>query len=821
MLERLPGAGEESKAHRLIGSAVALLGGTRPDIPSDFVVQLWHSASPEDLLQYPREALARITEDTWAFLARRTPGVPKIRFEPLRREPGASTAAAQSVVTLINDDMPFLFDSVLAEIAEQGLDVQLALHPVITVERDADGTLVQYAASPLSPRARRESLIHIYVAAVEDENRRAGVVQALALMLADVRTAVLAWKPMLDRIAAAVAELTANPPDLPPGEISEAVQFLQWLANDNFTFLGMRDYALAGLDGTLEPVEGTALGLLAGPDMWPRRSGELVAITPDNRGFIAGPQALIVTKANVRSPVHRRVHMDYIGVKRFDTSGALVGELRIIGLFTSTAYTRSTRSIPYLRRKVDAVLRQAGFDPKGHSGKALVNVLETYPRDELFQIDEETLYRFAVAILQLDIRPRVRVLPRRDMFGRFASVLVYAPRDRYDSRTRAGIGDFLAASYGGHVSAFNPFFPEGPLVRVHFIIGAGSAPLREPELRELEQGVTDVVRTWTDALVAALEESFEPAKARALIARYRAAFSVGYREAFSSETAVADIRMIERLSEARPLGVDGRRRADTDHGVGLKVWSYGVPIPLSKRVPVLENIGFRVVDERTYEVRPAPEGTAPVWLHDMLLETVDVDAAHGEANKSRVETCFLNVMRGRAENDGYNALVMGAGVAWREVALIRAISRFLRQVRTPYSQDYMWTTLRKHPAIAEHIVRLFHARFDPTLDLSVDARREREQAVLAEIEGALQAVESLDEDRIIRRFVNAVQAAMRTSFYQVDTDGQPKAAIAIKYDSRCLEDIPLPRPLYEIFVYSPGAEGVHLRFGKVARGGIR
>src|SRR5262249_8191621 len=300
-----------------------------------------------------------------------------------------------------------------------------------------------------------------------------------------------------------------------------------------------------------------------------------------------------------------------------------------------------------------------------------------------------------------------------------------------------------------------------------------------------------------------------------LFRRYRNAFSVAYQEAYSSSTAVGDIRLIESLSAARPLAVDfGPPGGRSEAGVGLKVWSYNRPIPLSERVPVLENMGFRVVDERTYQMEPPVAGEPGAWLHDMVVERADGRTIDIAALERRLEACFLTVMRGGAENDGYNALVLQGGLPWRDVALIRTISRFLRQVRVPYSQDYMWATLRKHARLAAEIVSLFHTRFDPRVDLALAERGRREGEIRARIEAALQAVESLDEDRILRRFVNAVTSALRTNFYQVDASGQPKATIAIKFDSRSIEDMPVPRPLYEIFVYSPRVEGDHLRFGK-------
>ena len=817
------GGDEEYQARRLIEQSGTILKGLRGDMPESFAPLLFAGASHEDLVRYEARELAEIAEAAWLFMAERKPGEPKVRFEFRPGPIGAERIKSVSVIEIINTDMPFLLDSVMAELTQQGLDVRLVLHPIFTVERDQNGALVAFRGEgPAIGAAKRESFIHIHVERIEDTARQSEIVEAIRAMLADVRLCVQDWRPMMSRVGEVIAEIKNNPPPLPVEEIAEATQFLEWLVANNFTFLGVREYALTGDESGYEVVPDSGLGILRNPDVHVLRRGtELVSITPEIMEFLKEPKQLFITKANVRSRVHRRVYMDYIGVKRFDDDGNLVGELRIVGLFTSTAYTRSTRSIPYLRRKVDNLMRRSGFDPDSHSGKAFAAVLENYSRDELFQIDEDTLYQFVLAIMHLDERPRVRVLARRDRFDRFVSVMVFVPRERYDTAAREKIGTYLASAFKGRLSAFYPFFTEGPLVRVHFIIGRSSGETPNPERTTLEQAVEALVRTWTDGLAEALTLVHEPIKAQQLIRRYREAFPVGYREAYVPPVAVADIRLIETLSPIRPLGADFYTRREGDRaGAGLKVWSREKPIPLSERVPVLENMGFRVVDERTYRIEPSDTGTAEVWLHDMMLERADGAAFDLEALKGRLEAAFMAVMRGRAENDGYNALVLSAGLQWRDVALIRTISRYLRQVRVAYSQDYMWATLRRHPEIAAQIVQLFHQRFDPRLDLDVAARGEKQAGLLAEIETALGAVESLDEDRILRHFVNAVTSALRTNFYQTE-NGQPKATIAIKFDSRKIDGLPLPKPLYEIFVYSPRVEGVHLRFGKVARGGIR
>ena len=813
-VQNIPRPHEDPPKETLVDAATAMLAGRRRDIPLDFLTELYGRAVADDLDRYSPEELAALAEQSWSFLLERKPATPKIAFTSAR------SAHNLAVLEILNDDMPFLVNSVLGEISERALDIRLLVHPVFTVERDEAGRLTAFRGTHKG-EGRRESFIHIHFAGLDDDGKRAEIVAALEEVLADVRVAVADWRPMLARASDVAAELKANPPPLPAEEIAEAIQFLQWIAADNFTLLGVRDYGYTDGEHALEPKFETGLGLLRSHEMrLLRRGDQLVTITPEIHEFLKEPKLLIMTKAAARSRVHRRVYLDYIGVKRFDRDGKLVGESVLCGLLTSTAYTRSVRAIPYLRRKVDRVISRAGFDPSSHSGKALVNVLEHYPRDELFQIDEDTLYEFALAILQLDERPRVRVLPRRDRFDRFVSVLVYIPRDRYDSEIRAKIGDYLAKTFNGRMRTFNPFFPEGPLVRVHFIIGRyeGETPVVDRAI--LDRAVEAIVRSWTDKLEEALSLAHPSQGGRTLFARYRDAFPIDYREVYSAASAVSDIRVVEALTAEHPLGVELYRDAKAQAAsAGLKVLSRSRPIPLSERVPVLENMGFRVVDERTYHI--APHDAADVWFHDMTLESTSGQKLDLAAVKERLESCFLAVMGGRAENDGYNALVLAAGLVWRDVALIRTLSRFLRQVRVPFSQDYMWATLRKHAVIAAQIVSLFHTRFDPHLGAPPDERTAREVFIASSIETALQAVDSLDEDRILRRFVNAVQAAIRTNFYQLGPDGQPKDLVAVKFTSRKLDGLPLPRPLYEIFVYSPRVEGVHLRFGKVARGGIR
>jgi glutamate dehydrogenase len=816
--ETAAGGGEDA-ARRLLAKADRLLPGRAVGAPPpDFVTQLLARAAPEDLIRYEAAELADIAAGTWRFLSARQLRTPNIRVDAALPGPRLKHV---SIIELVNDDMPFLVDSVMAELAEQGLEAHLVVHPLFAVVREPSGKLTEFLGEGNSAAtgmvALRESLIQVHVDRVEEESRRHAIADALAKVLADVRRAVEDWRAMLQRLKTLIVELKQCPPPPPLTieEIAESIQFLEWLMDDNFTFLGVRDYRFSEDDRAFTPVPHASLGILRGRDSDVMAApGGRIVLPPRALAVFNEPGMLVITKTSSRTRVHRRVVMDHVVLKHYDGDGKLAGGFLIVGLFTSTAYVRSTRSIPYLRRKVANIIARARFGASSHSGKALANVLETYPRDELFQVDEDTLYRFALTILELGERPRVRVLPRRDPFERFVSVLVYAPRDRYDSTVRAAIGNLLASAFNGKVVSFAPFFPEGPVVRVHFIIAREGGDFAQPERAGLEAAVSRLVATWTDRLREALAAAHDPAEAHALFATYGGAFSAVYRDVFAPAEAVADIAAIAALSPQAPLSVDFAPTVGAQ-AARLKLWSHGRPIPLSERVPVLEHMGFTVVDESTYQVALG-EG---FWLHDIVLDRVSGSAVDVEAAKPRLDACFAAVMSGEAEDDGYNALVLSAGLAWREVALVRCLSRYLRQIRVPYSQDYMWTSLARHAPIAERVVALFQTRFDPELG-APEQRGAQEASILTDIEARLGKVESLDEDRIIRHFVNAVQAAVRTNFYQHE-GGRPKSVLAVKFDSRKISNMPLPRPRHEIFLCSPRLEAVHMRFGPVARGGIR
>ncbi len=788
---------------------------------AEFTRQFYRQVDLEDLRERETADLYGAALSQWHFARRRSGDGPKVRiYNPRIKEHGWQSP--HTVIELVNSDRPFLVDSVRMEVNRQGYTIHLIIHPVMRVRRDREGNLLEIL--PLEPTAaeeaedaRYESFMHVEVSRETDPEDLARLEQGLLRVLEDVRAAVDDWKPMVQRMRETVEAIRESPPPLAREEIVEGIAFLEWLMNDHFTFLGCRNYDLAteGGEDVLKVVPGSGLGILREKG-GEARSVSFAILPPEVREQARVPELLILTKSNSRATVHRPGYMDYVGIKRFDAEGRVVGERRFLGLYTSTAYSASAQEIPVLRRKVQAVVQRAGLLPGSHMGKNLLTILETYPRDELFQISADELLRIAMGILRLQERQRTRLFVRRDRFGRFLSCLIFVPRDSYNTEVRQRMQQVLMEAFNGVSSEFSVSLTESVLARVLIVVHTRPGTVPDYDVRELEARLTRVARRWEDDLAEALIARLGEERGTRLARAYQGAFPAGYREDCSPRAAVHDIEIMEGLGE-EGLGMSLYLPLEAPEGVlRFKLFRRGAPVPLSQSLPMLEHMGVQVLDERPYEIKP--EGAAPVWIHDMGLATgkgaeVDIDAV-----RELFQEAFLHVWRGEAESDDFNRLVLGARLHWREIAVLRAYAKYSRQCGAAFSQAYMEHTLAAHPGIAAKLIALFHERHDPWRPAGA---QERAQALAREIEEALEEVASLDEDRILRRFLALVLATLRTNFYQRTSDDRAKPYLSFKLDPSKVPGMPEPRPMFEIYVYSPRVEGVHLRGGKVARGGIR
>ncbi len=799
-----------------------------------FVGQAADGLSPEDLAGFGAADVAALLASFWRFAERRNHPGPKFRLIHALGDGGKDLEL--ELLQIVQDDAPFLVDSVMGALSEAGFDVRGVIHPVIEVGRDAEGWRDAQAPS------RRESMIMVMLADV-GEDRRATMLETLAQTLADVHAAVGDFDAMTELMRETVEELrrTQTLPGAYP--VEEYVAFLDWLS-EHFVFVGARRYSYPRTpDGDYaaeEPHFGPedCLGVLRDPDRSVlRRASEPAILTSDLKEYLRQDQPLVAAKSNLKSRVHRRGYMDYVGVKRYGADGAAVGEIRFVGLYTAEAYEEPVRTLPLLRRKVAQVLARAGDTPSKHTRNRLRYIVETYPRDELFQIDEDDLFHTAMGILHLYDRPRVRLFVRRDPFDRFVSCLVFIPRERYDSDAARSAGRILAEGYGGRVSAWYPNFSDQPLARVHFIIGVTPGAHPAPDAKVLEAAVAEAVRTWSDRFEAAARSGgVAPGLVADILARYAEAFPAGYRDQYDATEALADLNVIEGMTgepvtsagaDPNPLRIRAYRRVgDSKTQFRFKLYRRGDAVPLADVMPILENMGLKAAFEEGFPVSRrlgSDDQTlaAPVWVHDFLLIDERGERLTFDEVRKPFEDTFLAVWNGLTENDGFNRLVLELSANWRDVALLRAFARYRQQSGLDPTQPVQEAALCDHPGIARLILDLFRIKFDPGLLASTQERAAQGREVFDEIVAALQAVESLDADRVLRRMALLVRAITRTNFYQVGADDLPKAYISFKIASQSLEDLPAPKPDREIFVWAPHVEGVHLRFGPVARGGLR
>ncbi|MBB4287198.1 NAD-glutamate dehydrogenase [Roseospira goensis] len=810
---------------------------------SRFVDAYYAHVPPADMAPHDDETLYGAALSAWGFLRHRKPGEARVRvYNPVYEQHGYQSE--HTVLEVVTDDMSFLVDSVTAALNSLDMLVHLVIHPVVRVRRDDQGTLLELchdgtepASEPALNGAVRESLMHVEIAEQTDAAVLHTIERAVRTVLGEVRAAVDDW-PAMSELACAAAEglrEEGGAPGADPETVAEMARFLEWLCENHFTFLGSRDYSFAETDDGLRAEPEPGLGILRDPGL--RVFGQLrdLETLPDDvQGYVRGPSPLLLTKTAMRARVHRAVPMDAIGVKRFDAAGRLVGLTLLVGLFTADVYTNSAATMPVLRRKVAHVMQRSGFDPRGHDGKRLLHIMETLPRDEVIQTGEDRLLETALGILDLQERQRTALFLRQDEFQRFVSCLVFIPRDRYDTALRLAVQRILEAELQGRMETYTTQVDDSRLARLHFIIRTTPGDMPAHDGDDIERRIADAARTWADHLADVLFAAKGEEQGLRLFRRYGGAFPASYRERSAAQAAVADIARIEDALAAGAFTLNLYRPLEVSESeVRFKIYQPDGAVPLSDMLPVLENMGFRVIGEVPFELHPRLSGpagdggarAATVWIHDFVMTAasgaiVDIDRVRGP-----FQDAFSRVWTGELENDGFNRLVIEAGLTWRQVVVLRAYARYLRQTGYTFSQSYIEQALAAHPRITAALVALFEARFDPDRveggaapdPDGAEAPADPEAVILA----GLDHVTNPDEDRILRRYRNLIKATLRTNHFQAGADGQPKPYLALKLDSRAIADLPLPRPWVEVFVYSPRVEAVHLRGGKVARGGIR
>ncbi|MCY7305851.1 MAG: NAD-glutamate dehydrogenase [Rhodoferax sp.] len=784
--------------------------GASADSMAAFVGLYFENADPQELAARGSANLYALANAHWRLLGTATESqLPVVRvFNPSLAEDGF--ASDHTLVQIVQADMPFLVDSVTMAINRSRRTAHWIVHPLMSVGRAADGRVAWAGRIGQGvdgqPAGTAQSLITVECDRIVGAQDRKVLAAELEQVLGDVQATVRDWPAMIARLQKTIAASESAP--LGEQSRTEGIAFLRWLEDRHFTFLGARNYDLVrdGEHVTLLAQADSGLGILRGAARTPQAS-----LPPEAVALIDKDDLVLVTKAMTRATVHRPAWLDYVAVKRFDQTGQVVGEYRFLGLYTSTAYAAAVSDIPRVRQRAAQVVAASGVVPDSHAAKALQSILDSYPRDELFQIDSATLEEHAIGILRLQERQRTRVFLRRDPFGRFTSAQVFVPRDRYNTELRVKVGAELMAALDGQSLEFTPMLTDSPLARIHYVVRAKGAAAAPADLAALESRIARLAQRWEDDCLAELLRLHGEGPGLLLAHRFAEGFPTAYREDFTAPVAAEDAKMLAVLSQEAALAVQLYRPLNAAAGV-LRFKIYSVAkVALSDSLPVLENMGARVLDEHPYQI-----GDEGLWIHDLGIqvpETTDFSRI-----RDRFESLFALTWRREVESDALNRLVLSTDLAPRAIGLLRAYTRYFRQLGFAFSQTYIESALCRHPAIAQLLVDLFMARFDPALQ---GDRNTAQQHLHQLIDTSLAAVASLDDDRILRQFFATIQATKRTNFWQTGADGSPKPYLSLKLRPHLVPGMPEPKPLFEIWVYSPRFEGVHLRGGKVARGGLR
>ncbi|KID56810.1 NAD-glutamate dehydrogenase [Pseudoalteromonas luteoviolacea] len=781
-----------------------------------FAKALYSNMSKEDLANRNDSDLYGAALSLWNSLEKNTSDEAVIRvFNPEVAKDGWQSS--HTIVEIISDDMPFLVDSVRMALSRKNIASHLLLHCPLKINRDQDDKIS--AVSGLKTEQESSSTKTVFFIEIDrqtDEAVIADFTQELESVLKDVSVAVEDWLLIRDKLVAVGEDIPNRKHSSSKQELNEAVEFLDWLARDNFTFMGYRQYDLVPVQGDyeLKPVAGSSLGLMKNSSESSRLLSELPEVA---RLEARSKNLLILTKTNSQSRVHRPAHIDYVGIKRFDEEGNVIGEDRFIGLFSSSFYNNSASDVPVLKSKIARIMEQCDFAKGTHAYKAVLNILETYPRDELVQARESELLDVAMGVLQTQERDMCRLFVRRDVYGRFFSCMVYVPRERYNTALRRETQKLLGDAFGSNEKVeFTTFFSESTLARTHYIVRVADNNIKY-NVKEIENNLVEAARTWEDKLQTALLAGEGEARGNDLNRKYATAFPRAYKDEVLPSAAVVDISKLEKLSDENKLEMLFYRPQEEANSqiVRLSLFHKDEPIHLSDVMPMLENFGLRVIGETPYAVKTSDGQVNWIMDFSMLLDSKGL--ADFDKVSARFRAALINVWNNRLENDGFNRLVLKAGSTGREASILRAYAKYMRQIGVTFSQSYIENTFEHYPHIANQLVELFEKKFCPQKNVAQKSLDKLVEKIYHELE----SVANLDDDRIIRLYVAMIDATLRTNFYQKEADGSNKSYVSFKIQPSAIPEMPLPLPAFEIFVYSPRIEGVHLRGGKVARGGLR
>jgi glutamate dehydrogenase len=784
-----------------------------------FIRQYYWSVSPEDLVSRGLFDLYGAVVSHWHHIYQRKPNETKVRvYNPQFEKHGWQSA--HTVIEIVCNEMPFLVDSISMELNRMDLNIHLIISiDGLKVKRDSEGRVLEiYPPESTETDYVKESPVYIEIDRQSDPSVLENITHRIEKVLSDVSLVVTDWQEMRQQVLSMIEYLKHGKIPTPSDELKESIAFLEWLVNDHFTFIGCQDYHLVGEgdDKSFQTDPKSGLGIFKQAACDAPRHRKMSDLPIAARKLIFSDRVLILGKTSTLSTIHRPVFTDFVAVKLFDGDGKFIGEKRFIGLYTSAAYNASPKHIPLLRRKIETVLNNAGFPEKSHDGKNLVHILETLPRDDLFHASEEELYDLAIGILYLQERLRIRLFVRRDTYGRFFSCLVFVPREKFNSELREKMQKVLLEAFKGIEVSFSTRFSESVLARIHFVVRVPTGIDIEYDISDIEKKLIEAARTWRDELQSALVEHTGEERGNDLFKQYGDGFPAGYQETFSPRTAVIDIEYMEKLDEKAQMTMSLYRPIeDPEDTLRFKLFYTGITLPLSDVVPMLENMGLRIISERPYAV--SSKNRTSIWINDYRMIHPKGKALDIDAIKEIFQETFYRVWHGFIENDGFNRLVLEAHLNWREITVFRGYAKYLWQTGFTFSQNSLEDTLYTNPMITRALMQLFSDRFN----LEHPATEEQLVDQKIQIEQALESVANLNEDRILRRYLETILATIRTNYYQQDENKQHKPYFSFKLESAKVPELPLPHPLFEIFVYSPLVEGIHMRGAKVARGGIR